>query len=154
MKYPTPQIDPAGSLSRRRFLPAASLLLAVTLLAPLGRGQTLPGDRDIQKDEVYPTSLLIQNGGRIYNVKNPPNSRPAAVGDGVTDDSAALISAINYIAEQARADGVGTTVSEWQKVYTIYIPDGTYLVSQSLHNTGTLIPYFAAQGNSTRGGFQ
>jgi Pectate lyase superfamily protein len=133
---------------------ALALICMHLFLLPLSKSQVPSGDRNIGRTEEYPTSLLIQNGGRIYNVKNPPNGRPAASGNGITDDTEALRSAINYIAEQARLDGVGVTIGEWQKIYPIYLPAGTYLVSNSLHYTGELIPDFFFQTDPTRGGFQ
>lgn len=40
------------------------------------------GDRNPGYDCTYPAKCLMQNGGRIYNVKTPPDGRPAADGNG------------------------------------------------------------------------
>lgn len=150
--------------TRARRVRGTQILSAILFFgaALAASAQTLPGDRNLQRNEVYPQSpgvstvrsLLIQNGGRLYNVKNPPSGRPAAVGNGVTDDTAALRSAIDYIAEKNRAAGIGEGTDFFEDIYTIYIPNGTYLVSNSLHYTGNLIKDNALPGNPTRGGFQ
>src|SRR5271169_6003859 len=64
-----------------------------------GGGAPSPyGDRNIGVDEPYPDTVLIQNGGRFYNVKKPPTkAQHAAIGDGTTDDTAAFLDAFDYL---------------------------------------------------------
>src|ERR1700723_276620 len=49
-------------------------------------GSSPYGDRNIGVSEPYPSSVRIQNGGRVYDVTAPPTaSQHAAKGDGVAD---------------------------------------------------------------------
>lgn len=85
------------------------------------------GDRNIDTNVVFPSGCLLQNGGRIYDVTNPPSGNTAAIGNGVADDTEALRDAMDYVVAEYTAAG-------WtdQKVVTIYIPNGTYLVSDMI----------------------
>jgi hypothetical protein len=114
------------------------------------------GDRNLGLVEPYPDGLLIQNGGRFYNVRNPPMaSQHAAAGDGTTDDTAAFQDAFDFLkAQLLAATGVpGTTnlnapnsvAARNVDSYWIYVPDGTYLVSSTLIYRGQgLQQYYAS----------
>ena len=95
------------------------------------------GDRNPGHDCTYPAKCLIQNGGRIYNVKFPPDGRPAAVGNGMADDTEAIRSAYEYLAQKV-IDTFNDGKEDYPGGYDddasllIYLPDGTYLVSDTL----------------------
>ena len=114
------------------------------------------GDRNLGLVEPYPDSLLVQNGGRFYNVQKPPTSaqHPAA-GDGTTDDTAAFQDAFDFLKSQfLAATGVPSTTSlnvpNGQTAHDldsfwIYVPDGTYLVKDTLIYRGVgLQQYYQA----------
>ena len=98
----------------------------------------------------FPPGLEIGNGGEnIYNIKNPPDGKTVAVGDGVADDTQAFIDAYNYIwQEQERISGLTwqemeayVNASEGKPPYVkfiIYIPDGTYKVTNTIIYSGPL----------------
>ncbi len=85
------------------------------------------GDRNLTISEPFPDSMLIQNGGRIYNVRKPPKGQRAAVGDGVADDTEALRDAWEFLKAAFLVDKWGSA-----ERYAVYLPDGTYLVSDTL----------------------
>jgi hypothetical protein len=114
------------------------------------------GDRNLGLVEPYPDDLLIQNGGRFYNVRNPPTaSQHAATGDGTSDDTAAFLDAFDFLKEQLlAATGVpgntnlnapNSNAARDVDSYWIYVPDGTYLVSATLIYRGQgLQQYYAS----------
>lgn len=89
---------------------------------------TFAQDQNLGYNKIYPASAFIQNGGNIVDVTQPPFN---ATGDGVTDDSDALIAAFNFVADSlAYYDYDAPEAS-----YIIYIPNGTYKVSKTIHYT-------------------
>ena len=87
------------------------------------------GDRDLGVTETYPDSFLIQNGGRIYNVKSPPTSkRMPAKGNGVDDDTHALQDAWQFLKDEFAAHDN----DNYPGGYIVYLPAGTYLVSDTI----------------------
>jgi hypothetical protein len=83
------------------------------------------------QDIVYPTDA------NVVNVKNPPYN---AKGDGVTDDTAAI--------QQAITDHLGFQFS----TRTLYFPNGTYLVSNTLGwASSNAARFFIMQGQSRTG---
>jgi hypothetical protein len=98
------------------------------------------GDRRLSPDEPFPASLLIQNGGRVYDVKSPPTSaQHAAVGDGTTDDTAALQDAWDYLKDAYVDAGANQATSYDDANFWIYLPSGTYLVRDTIiYRGGTL----------------
>ncbi len=97
------------------------------------------GDRNLGVHEPYPDSVLIQNGGRFYNLQKPPTAKlTAAKGDGKTDDTAAWLDAFDYLeALYVVSNPTGAAVSTYDaENIWIYVPDGTYLVSSTLSYRG------------------
>jgi Pectate lyase superfamily protein len=114
------------------------------------------GDRNLGLVEPYPDSLLIQNGGRFYNLRSPPtSSQHAATGNGTTDDTAAFLDAFDFLkAKFLAATGVpgktGLNVPNSNAArdvdsYWLYLPDGTYLVSGTLIYRGEGLQQYYAQ---------
>jgi Pectate lyase superfamily protein len=97
------------------------------------------GDRNLGVNEPYPSSVLIQNGGRFYDVTQPPTSaQHAAKGDGTTDDTQAIRDAFDYLkAAYLAANPTGSpTIGYDGSNYWVYFPDGTYRVTSTLTYTG------------------
>jgi hypothetical protein len=98
------------------------------------------GARSYVQKIVYPADALIQNGGSVYDVRNPPlASLPKAKGDGVADDTAALVAAIDHILKLT--DNGRPLTDEFVAkapagAYIIYLPNGVYRVSDTLTYSG------------------
>lgn len=109
-------------------------------------------DRNIQVNEVYPPDMFKLDGiatnanenRRIINVRSVPSAiGPSAVGDGVADDSDAIINVMEWVMAQLRAHwGTSGTPSSpfWEEGWIIYFPNGTYRVTKPLVYSGTKIP--------------
>jgi fibronectin type 3 domain-containing protein len=87
--------------------------------------------------------MLVQNGGYVINVTNPPTVTPAitaAVGDGRTDNTAAFQSVFNFLRAQFQASiasgGAYNPIFSNSNGYYVYIPNGTYVVSGTISYTG------------------
>ncbi len=102
--------------------------------------QNLNGDRHPEYELEYPKEALIQNGGSVYNIKNPPkNNLTAALGNGIKDDTQAFIDAFDYILklkDNGRDPSLEEIIKEPNGNYEIYIPNGTYIVSKPITYTG------------------
>jgi len=85
---------------------------------------------------VYPAGAMVENGGSIIDVTKTTLFTPTAKGDGKTDDTAAFIAAMDYLADKAGRN------NDWNKkkipLQTIYLPSGTYLVSDRLVHSGSV----------------
>ena len=104
---------------------ALRLALAAPVQAQPGRAQA--GDRGQDFDITFPNTLLLQNGGPIINLKNPPPEIRAAKGDGQTDDTAAFQDVYDFLKQQFQKNG------PWSRAdYYVYLPNGTYKVSDTL----------------------
>lgn len=102
--------------------------LTLSALCIMLTGILFAQDQNLSYNKVYPANAFIDNGGNIVDVTQSPFN---AVGDGTTDDSDALIAAFNYVADKLATFGYDAP----QASYIIYIPDGTYKVSKTIHYT-------------------
>lgn len=99
-----------------------AVLFSMLFFSPLYAASN--GDRNLDDNVIFPPACLIQNGGRVYDVTQPPEGHPAAKGDGRTDDTRALQEAMEYAVQEYVKVG-------WRKqnVIQIYLPNGQYVVS-------------------------
>lgn len=112
--------------------PVAILATLLSLLTPLFAA----GDRNQTQNIVYAAKAFKSNGGPVINIKNSALFSPNAVGDGITDDTAAFVSVFNYLADQAGRNLAWNSKTDPR--ITIYLPTGTYLVSDRLVHSGSV----------------
>jgi hypothetical protein len=98
------------------------------------RSDYAPGDRQPQINQVYPAAAFHHSGtgGRILDVTRPPfNAR----GDGVTDDTQALISALRFVRDNyeiIQGEDYSLCSQRHNRNWVVYLPDGEYLVSDTV----------------------
>lgn len=111
------------------------VFVAMGLSCPgLSAAESPPGDRSLPINQVYPAGAFYHNGkgGRVLDVTKPPFD---AKGDGVTDDTDALIAAMRFVRDHyERIQGEGYSYCDQQRTqnWTLYLPDGEYLVNDTI----------------------
>ena len=95
-------------------------------------------DRNLAFEYNLPSGLMMENGGRFINVKSEPFN---AKGDGVTDDTQAFIDAYNYFTQLI---GDKSADKDPDRSFVIFIPNGTYLVSNTIIYDDPKIPGYCA----------
>ena len=119
-----------------------ALLLAALALLTLANGPARAaqaGDRGGGPNITFPETLLKQNGGPVINIQRPPEAgMHAAKGDGVTDDTAAFLDVWDLLKREYKAHG------PWgpENSFYVYLPSGTYKVSDTLIYRGATIGAF------------
>ena len=101
---------------------------------PISEGPPPPirearGDRHPAVNCVYPEAAFWHagKGGRLIDVTKPPFS---AKGDGKTDDTGALIAALNFVTRSQFP--VFTFRNYREGSFILYLPNGIYLVSDTV----------------------
>lgn len=130
-------IDYAISIDKVEvYFPAGTYIYGVltntTGMTFIGDGVTLTGTTAITLTSI--AALSADNTSRSINVKYPPNPFVAAVGDGVADDTAALLAVSTYAVTNK---------------IPLYIPEGTYNISDTaIHALSPCVILGAGQHNT------
>jgi hypothetical protein len=108
--------------------------------APADAPFTAKGDRHPAVNLVYPEAAFLHagKGGRLVDVTKPPFN---AKGDGKTDDTGALIAARDFVMRSHEPAYCGRNLLKGS--YILYLPDGTYLVSDTVNHN---LPVLAGDG--------
>ncbi|MFZ5829494.1 MAG: glycosyl hydrolase family 28-related protein [Planctomycetota bacterium] len=102
----------------------ALLILVVSLSAARAVSGELP-QADLPQNVVYPPELYHHNGGHVIDITKPPFTADPS---GKTDSTKALVAAYDFVAREGRKSA--------DRGYIIYLPNGTYRVSDTILYTG------------------
>ena len=99
--------------------------------APAATPFTAKGDRHPAVNLVYPEAAFLHagKGGRLVDVTKPPFN---AKGDGKTDDTGALIAARDFVMRSHEPAYCFRNLLKGS--YLLYLPNGTYLVSDTVNH--------------------
>lgn len=112
--------------------------LCCALLFLVVTSASAQGDRNLTRNNVYPSAAFTQNGGNVIDITRSPYN--AVPNDGI-DDTAAFIRAYDFLTSEI--DRIGWTGQSGVNVggefsYIIYIPNGTYNVSDTIIYSGPM----------------
>lgn len=95
------------------------------------------GDRLPDVTIAWPPAVFHHTGagGRVLDLTKPPFN---AKGDGRSDDTAAFIAAYDDVLHRMDPDGWSAGGPNSRESWTIYLPEGTYLVSDTIIYSGPL----------------
>ncbi len=112
-------------------LPVITLLLIAVVILSVGEvmaAGAVPGDRNVPLNIIYPAKAQHENGGELYDITKAPFN---AKGDGVTDNTAAFVAMMDAVRDATEA--MRSKKSAWGSgPGWFYVPNGTYLVSDSI----------------------
>ncbi len=106
----------------------------MTMIVLLMTSSLFGQDRNPRINVVYPESVFEE--GYVLDVTQPPFN---AVGDGVTDDTEAFIAVYDLVLDSIKSlcpSNDRVNCKELDTEFVFYIPDGTYLVSNTLIYSG------------------
>ena len=126
-----------------------SVMGVVTVTLPDAATGGEAGDRQPPVRQVFPPDTFYHSGkgGRVLDVTRPPFN---AKGDGVTDDTEALVAALRFVREhydRLAGDGYAYCTRRRNRDWIVYLPDGVYRVS------GTVSQGWPAQAINIRDGW-
>lgn len=114
------------------------LFIIGIMLASLAHDGFALGDRKPDLNCIYPEDAFTHNNpqARILDITQEPFG---ARGDGVTDDTAAFVRAYDFVAEKLRPNTYKNAHNLMQASYIIYIPNGEYLVSDTIIHSSEML---------------
>jgi hypothetical protein len=132
--YPKQKGDKTATV---QLIGQTSVFLSIVSALISASDVTDEGDRNPEWDIVYPEEAFLHTGegGRIMDIAKPPFN---AKGDGITDDTPALIRAMNYARGKMIEHG---QFSNEEATCYFYFPKGTYLVSDTIIYEGPGVIY-------------
>jgi hypothetical protein len=110
---------------------------------------------DLMKGPDIPKAMFFHNGGKMLNVKIPfevKGKTYQAYGDGIHDDTDALIAAVDWVVEQIRLNtsmektpsGMIHPSFKPESQWVIFLPKGVYLVNRPIEHSYAMVPWAIA----------